>query len=66
MDDRPHVPAPFTRDPRSLPLYVPLHHDPLPLWPASWRLRSLFLVALAFLAWGVVIATCCAAFVLLG
>lgn len=43
MDTREHYgPAPFSRDPRSVPLYVP-PHDPLPLWPAGWSLGGLAL-----------------------
>jgi hypothetical protein len=38
--------APFGRDPRSLPLYVP-PEDHLPLWPAAWRGRVLLAVAAA-------------------
>jgi hypothetical protein len=35
--------APFARDPRSVPLYVP-QVDQLPLWPELWRLRGWLLV----------------------
>ena len=38
MDTRERFgPPPFSRDPRSLPLYVPPERS-LPLWPRAWGL----------------------------
>lgn len=41
------APAPFARNPRSIPLYVPPEPH-LPLWPAAWRPGALLRVAVTF------------------